>query len=85
MIPSVVYEYLAAGKPVVRVADPKVEDALPQLIHTAYDGEGFLRACREALSDAPAAAGRRQAFAQQSAWAGRAAQVSAIFEATGLF
>ena len=85
VIPSVVYEYLAAGKPVVRVADPKVEDALPQLIHTAYDGEGFLRACREALSDAPAAAGRRQAFAQQSAWAGRAAQVSAIFEATGLF
>ena len=85
VLPPVIYEYLAAGKPVVRVADPKVEDVLPQLIHTAYDGSGFVRCCREALADAPVDAARRRDFAQQSAWAGRAEQVSGILEATGLF
>ena len=85
VLPPVIYEYLAAGKPVVRVADPNVEDVLPQLIHTAYDGAGFVRSCREALSDAPADSARRRAFAQQSAWAGRAGQVAGILEATGLF
>lgn len=85
VISPVIYEYLATGKPVVNVADPTVDDVLPQLIQTAYDGAGFLKACRDVLSDAPAASARRQAFAQQSSWAGRAAQVSTIFEATGLF
>ena len=69
----------------VRVADPNVEDVLPQLIYTAYDGSGFVRCCREALSDAPADSARRRTFAQQSSWAGRAGQVSGILEATGLF
>ena len=67
------------------LADPSVPDPDPQLIHSAYDGEGFLRACREALEEDPAANAQRQAFAQQSSWANRADQVASIFQATGLF
>lgn len=85
VVPAVIYEYLAAGKPVVAVTDPAVPDPIPQLIRSAYDGPGFLRCCRETLGEGPAAISRRQAFAQQSSWANRAAQVSGILEATGLF
>lgn len=85
VISPVIYEYLAAGKPVVAVTDPAVPDPLPQLVRSAYDGPGFLRSCRDALAEGPSAIGRRQAFAQQSSWGSRAAQVSNILEATGLF
>ena len=66
-------------------ADPSVPDPFPQLIHSSYDGEGFLRACRSALGEAPDIAAQRIAFAQQSSWANRADQVASIFQATGLF
>lgn len=85
VIPSTIYEYFAAGKPVVAVADPNVPDPYPQLIRSAYDGAGFLRCCREALEEEPSGNVRRQAFAQQSSWANRADQVASILEATGLF
>ena len=85
VVPPTVYEYFAAGKPVASLADPSVPDPYPQLIHSAYDGEGFLRACREALEEDPAVNAQRQAFAQQSSWANRADQVASIFQATGLF
>ena len=85
VVSPVIYEYLAAGKPVVAVTDPAVPDLLPQLVRCAYDGTGFLRACRDALEEGPSAIARRQAFAQQSSWGNRAAQVSNILEATGLF
>lgn len=85
VVSPTVYEYLAAGKPVVLLTDPNVPDPFPRLIRSAYDGAGFLRACREALDDEPSAAARRQAFAKQSSWAGRARQVAAILEGTGLF
>ena len=85
VVPPTVYENFAAGKPVASLADPSVPDPYPQLIHSAYDGEGFLRACREALEEDPAVNAQRQAFAQQSSWANRADQVASIFQATGLF
>ena len=85
VVPATVYEYFAAGKPVALVTDPNVPDACPQLAHYAYDGAGFLRSCREALAEDPGMSAQRRAFAQQSSWAGRAAQVASIFEAVGLF
>lgn len=85
VVPATMYEYFAAGKPVAAVTDPHVPDPYPQLIHTAYNGAGFLRACREALEENPRLRAQRRAFAQQSSWAGRAAQVASIFEAVGLF
>lgn len=85
VVPSSIYEYFAVGRPVAAVTDPHVPDPFPQLIHTAYDGAGFLRVCREALEEDPRLCAQRRAFAQQSSWAGRAAQVASIFEAVGLF
>ena len=85
VVPPTIYEYFAAGKPVAAVTDPNVPDPYPQLIHSAYDGAGFLRACRDALDEDPSLSAQRRAFAQQSSWAERAAQVASIFEAVGLF
>lgn len=85
VIPPTIYEYFAAGKPVATAADPSVPDPFPQLIHSSYDGEGFLRACRTALGEDPGISARRTAFAQQSSWANRADQVASIFQAAGLF
>lgn len=85
VVPAAIYEYFAAGKPVAAVTDPNVPDPYPQLIHSAYDGAGFLRACRDALDEDPSLSAQRRAFAQQSSWAERAAQVASIFEAVGLF
>ena len=85
VVPPTIYEYFAAGKPVATAADPNVPDPFPQLIHSSYDGEGFLRACRTALGEAPDISAQRIAFAQQSSWANRADQVASIFQAVGLF
>lgn len=85
VVPPAIYEYFAAGKPVAAVTDPNVPDPYPQLIHSAYDEEGFLRACRAALEEGPRLPAQRRAFAQQSSWANRADQVASIFQATGLF
>lgn len=80
-----IYEYLAAGKPIVAVVDPDVPDLIPELVDTAYDGPGFLRRCKAAFGEDPSLPRRRRALARDSSWAGRAAQVSDILEATGLF
>ena len=85
VVPLTIYEYFATGKPVATAADPVVPDPFPRLIHSSYDAEGFLQACRAALGEAPDISAQRTAFAQQSSWANRADQVASIFEATGLF
>ena len=85
VVPSRVYEYLATGRPIVTVLDPSVPDAIPELISTAYDGPGFLRRCKAALGEDPSLPRRRRELARQSSWTIRAAQVSTILEATGLF
>ena len=85
VVPSRVYEYLATGRPIVTVLDPSVPDAIPELISTAYDGPGFLRRCKAALGEDPSLPRRRRELARQSSWTSRAAQVSTILEATGLF
>ena len=85
VVPPTIYEYFAMGKPVATAADPSVPDPFPRLIHSSYDGEGFLKACRAALGEAPDIGAQRTAFAQQSSWANRADQVASIFQATGLF
>ncbi len=85
VVPIRVFEYLATGKPIVTVVDPSVPDAIPELVSTAYDGPGFLRRCKSALAEDPSLPRRRREMARQCSWANRAAQVSSILEATGLF
>ena len=60
-------------------------DNTPELAAAAYDGPGFLRRCKSAFGEDPSFPRRRRELARQSSWAGRAAQVSGILEATGLF
>lgn len=87
IIPARVYEYLATGKPIVLVVEPGSEEPFPDVIQTAYDVNGFLRRCRGALREADDSPlpGQRQAYAEQSSWAVRCAEVTRILEATGLF
>lgn len=67
------------------MVDPSVPDAIPELVRTAYDGPGFLRQCKAALGEDTSLSRRRRTLAQESSWTGRAAQVSGILDATGLF
>ena len=52
VVPSRVYEYLATGRPVVTVVDPSVQETIPELVFTAYDGPGLLRRCKSSSSAA---------------------------------
>ncbi len=85
VVPIRVYEYLATGRPIVTVVDPDVLETIPELVSTAYDGPGFLRRCKAAFGEDPGLPRRRRAMARDSAWTGRAAQVSSILEVAGLF
>lgn len=85
VVPIRVYEYLATGRPIVTVVPPSIPDAIPELVSTAYDGPGFLRRCKSALAEDPSLPRRRREMARQCSWTNRAAQVSNILEATGLF
>lgn len=87
ILPAHIYEYLATGKPIVMMADPEAVDTepFPDVIHTAYDHTGFLRRCTKALEEDATLAQKRRLYAEQSAWAVRAAEVTRILESTGLF
>lgn len=86
IIPSRIYEYLASGKPIVTMIDSDQVEPFPDVVYTAYDSSGFIRRCRRALEEESSlAAPRRQEYARQASWAGRAHTVMEILEHTGLF
>ncbi|MEO8013508.1 MAG: glycosyltransferase [Polaromonas sp.] len=71
--PVKVYEYLSAGKSVVSVDLPEMQQ-FGDLVRVAENSEGFLTAVQDVLSgrDAPDAGERRQAFAREQTWKHRA-------------
>lgn len=85
VVSSRIYEYLASGKPIAVMADPRLPESFPDVIETAYDNYGFLRRCRRALEEGPSKAGLRQEYANQAAWSSRAETVASILTGTGLF
>lgn len=86
VIPSRMYEYLASGKPVVTMIEPQQVEPFPDVVCTACDCAGFVRRCQEALEeDSSLFAPRRQDYARQASWAGRAQVVLEILQHTGLF
>lgn len=86
IVPAHVYEYLATGKPIVMMTEPDQVEPFPDMIYTAYDAAGFLRRCTRALEEAPQLVSQRRLdFANRSSWAVRAAEITRIFESTGLF
>ncbi len=89
--PVKVYEYLAAGRPVVGVALPEMSQ-FGDLVRTAAEPAGFVAELRAALAEAPdhatdhaagqpAPAARRQAFAAGQTWAHRADELLAAIAA----
>ena len=81
--PVKLWEYFAAGKPVVSVRFPEVE-WLEGRMTLASDREEFIAGIeRESAEDSPEKAAERRAFARQHTWARRASDLRA--EAERLF
>lgn len=86
VIPSRVYEYLAAGKPVVQMGFPGQVPELSDVVYHAVDTEGFIRQCERAVSsDPPWLPVQRRDRGADAAWSRRADQVIQILEANGLY
>ncbi len=84
VLPIRVYEYMASGKPIVLMADPKAGD-LPyaDVLYTAYDIEGFPVWLETAMNERPSKAALRREYARLASWNSRADQIFAIFQNTG--
>jgi GT2 family glycosyltransferase len=81
--PVKVYEYLAAGKPVVATELPELgEPELAPFVRRAADHAGFVRQVREALEKSTDSAARepRRRFAKAESWAARAAAFHAALD-----
>jgi GT2 family glycosyltransferase/glycosyltransferase involved in cell wall biosynthesis/uncharacterized coiled-coil protein SlyX len=79
--PVKVYEYLSAGKPVVSVDLPEMQQ-FGELVRVAGDTEAFLAAVAQVVRqpDSAAAQARRQDFAREQTWNHRAAALIASAE-----
>jgi GT2 family glycosyltransferase/glycosyltransferase involved in cell wall biosynthesis len=79
--PVKMYEYMAAGKPVVASAMPEVMSATP-LIYIAQDAQDFEKQIERALQeDAPQLRRRRHEWASEHTWENRAGTFAAAIEA----
>ena len=82
--PVKVYEYLAAGKPVVCVDLPEVAQ-FGDLVATGSDAADFVRKVTDALAEGdPGRAQARRAFAAQQTWTHRGEQLRAALDAVPL-
>jgi glycosyltransferase involved in cell wall biosynthesis len=67
MSPLKLYEYLAAGRPVVAVDLPPIRDVDPRVVLVA-ETDDFGQRAREALALGPAPEGLRRRFVEQNSW-----------------
>jgi len=79
--PIKLWEYLAAGKPIVSTNVAGFRD-YPQHVRVAKDDDEFLRGLREALTEDPARAEARQAEARKQSWQTRVEQIENIIAAS---
>lgn len=80
--PVKVYEYLAAGKPVVSVQLPELE-GMKEFIHLAHDQEDWNEKLQIAMDESvdPAMVAKRSQWAREHSWARRVDKLeAAIFE-----
>ena len=80
--PIKLWEYLAAGKPIVSTDVAGFRD-YPHLVHLAADPDAFVAACRDALQEPPATGPARRAEAQKHTWDARIDCVLSVLEGLG--
>ncbi len=80
--PIKLWEYLAAGKPIVATDVAGFRD-YPQFVRIARDAESFIAEVREALSESRDTQLSRRAEALGHSWAARLADVQAVLAASG--
>ncbi|HEV8677896.1 MAG TPA: glycosyltransferase [Stellaceae bacterium] len=80
--PVKLYEYMAAGKPVVASRMPEVSEATG-LVYIADDAHSFADRIAQALAeDSPTLRAQRQAWASEHTWSGRARQLAQAIDAS---
>jgi len=80
--PIKLWEYLAAGKPIVSTDVAGFRD-YPHLVHLAPDADAFVAACHKALREPASCGPARQAEAQKHTWDARLDCVLSILEGLG--
>jgi len=78
--PIKLWEYLAAGKPIVATDVAGFRD-YPQFVRIAEGADGFARAVEDALQEAPALGEARRAEARRHSWEARLDHVLRVLEA----
>lgn len=75
--PLKLWEYLAAGRPVVSTPVAGFRD-YAQHVRLAEDAQTFLAACRDALDEPPDRADARRSAAEAHGWSGRVDQIERV-------
>lgn len=85
VIPSRIYEYMAAGKSVVSMLWKHQRQEFPDVVRPARTPEVFVEQCAAALQEDPAELlRRRRDYGSAAAWDERARELMQILEANGL-
>lgn len=85
VIPSRIYEYLTAGKPVVTMLWKHQRQEFPDVIRSARTAEEFVEQCELALEEDPSELlRRRRDYGAAAAWDNRAEEVMRILDANAL-
>ena len=85
VLPGRVFEYLAAGRAVVRHSFPSQVEDLPGLIYQSDDLHGFVAACERAIREESAwRRARRREAGELSSWDKRSDEVQRILESASL-
>ncbi|HEX7085347.1 MAG TPA: glycosyltransferase [Vicinamibacterales bacterium] len=77
--PIQVYDYLAAGRPVVSTPVAQLE-RLPEVVRTARGANAFVEAIEQALDEEAGAADARRAFARANSWDARVETILALLQ-----
>jgi glycosyltransferase involved in cell wall biosynthesis len=77
--PSKLYQFLAAGKPVLCTDLPELIKHVPH-VQIFRNAEEFSRALREATAEPPAEAETRREYARQFDWSRRGAEISRLID-----
>ena len=86
VIPARVYEYLAAGKPVVSMLWKHQRQEFPDVVRGARTPEEFVRQCESAMAEDPTILfTRRRDYGAAAAWDNRAAEAARILDTSGLY